>query len=75
MQTGIFSEFTRQSPDMIIKKSKNFKQVNFLKSAEQSEKMLGSDWSNSGSSSHSVSMMFDQVMSGKNTAATITANP
>jgi len=31
MGTGIFTEFTRQNPETIIKKSKTFKQVNFIK--------------------------------------------
>lgn len=31
MNTGVFTEFQRQSPETIIKKSKNFKQVHYLK--------------------------------------------
>lgn len=31
LNTGIFTEYTRQSPDTVIKKSKQFKQAHFLK--------------------------------------------
>lgn len=31
MNTGVFAEFSKKSPEIILKKSKNFKQVNFLK--------------------------------------------
>ena len=31
MGTGIFTEFQRQSPETIVKKSKSFKQINFLR--------------------------------------------
>lgn len=34
MSTGIFTEFTRSGPETVIKKSKQFKQANFLKGAD-----------------------------------------
>jgi hypothetical protein len=34
MGTGIFTEFSRQSPETVIKKSKQFRQANFLKGAD-----------------------------------------
>lgn len=36
MGSGIFTEFTRQSPETIIKKSKAFRQTNYMKDAELS---------------------------------------
>ena len=35
MGTGVFTEFNRQSPETIIKKSRSFKQVNFLRNVKR----------------------------------------
>lgn len=35
MGTGVFAEFNRQSPEMLIKKARSFKQVNFLRNVKR----------------------------------------
>lgn len=35
MGTGVFTEFSRQSPETTIKKSRSFKQVNFLRNIKR----------------------------------------
>lgn len=45
MNTGIFTDFTRDKPETVVKKSKSFKQINFIKGValmdENSQSTLG----------------------------------
>ena len=77
LNTGIFTEFTRQSPETIIKKSKQFRQVNFLKGTDFSGSSGGSESSYKHSiNSTSLKAGIDSSgkLSGKNTASTLNAN-
>ena len=37
MNTGIFTEFQRQTTEVVIKKTNNFNQINFLKSSKKKQ--------------------------------------
>ena len=54
MNTGLFTEFTRQSTEVVIRKTNNFQQINFLKGKNSSKKQESDS----------------ETKSGKNTAAT-----
>ena len=78
MRTGVFAEFNRQSPEMVIKKSKSFKQVNFLRNVnpmpenfeESMDKVpMGLGFHKDVESETSTVTEFNA--NGKNTAATI----
>ena len=73
MNTGIFTEFQRQHPETIVKKSKSFKQANFLRDIRPSQENRNPSPSK-GSESPSAfpTILTSPVQSGKNTAATVT---
>ena len=68
MSTGIYCEFTRQEQQVIVKKSKSFKQVNFL----GGKSSLGGNSNDLGSMSSSnppnSTFRMDHKISGKTTA-------
>jgi hypothetical protein len=83
MGSGIFTEYTRSNPETIIKKSKAFRQANFMKDAELSGSessmqslAFSAHYSSSKSSYTKMMQVAHQLdstgkLSGKNTAATI----
>lgn len=79
MNTGIFTEFTRQSPETIIKKSKQFKQAHFLKDLSGSSDQSSIYYSSSKSSytmMQNVAHNIDSIgLSGKTTCNTISNEP
>lgn len=80
MGTGIFTEFTRQSAETIIKKSKTFKQINFLKCGSEHSLSSSAHGSvhgslHSGSNNYGFPPYDGGKLSGKNTAATAVSEP
>lgn len=70
---GIFVEFNRQSPECLVKKSKRFKQTDFMleHSSVQHEQSNDGKIGKVSTPVLSQSSLMDYDVSGKNTVATI----